>query len=154
MPLLGAGDETPNFAILFRELGDAPATRRLRESGLLRGEAPAGVLLSLDDPGAARDALGELGVVRPLDTRDLHGVLHPGTPDAPGREELVARRWTLRGWGLVLLGLVVPVVALFGASVGWYLRDRRDWRRYALIAAGLTVFAVRMSLWLADSPRW
>ena len=46
-------------------------------------------------------------------------------------------------------GLLVPFVALWGAVHGWGVREQAPRAGWSLLVAGVTVFTVRMALWLA-----
>jgi hypothetical protein len=64
------------------------------------------------------------------------------------RAELLQRRVARDGWLLLLVGLLLPVFALFAAVHGWRLRDADRRAAMILVPAGIAVFVVRMVLWL------
>lgn len=66
-----------------------------------------------------------------------------------GRDEALRRRHVRNGWLLVAIGLLVPFLALLGAIHGWGVRERSPAAGWSLLVAGVTVFTVRMVLWLA-----
>lgn len=66
-----------------------------------------------------------------------------------GREEALRRRHVRNGWIFVAFGLLVPFVALWGAVHGWGVREQAPRAGWSLLVAGVTVFTVRMALWLA-----
>ena len=54
-----------------------------------------------------------------------------------------------RGWGLVLAGLLFPVLALGGAGIGWNVRRRDPEMGWAMLALGVAVFALRAAVYFA-----
>ena len=62
--------------------------------------------------------------------------------------QAVQRRVARDGWLLLLVGLLIPVFALFAAFYGWQLRDADRRAAMILVPAGIAVFVVRMVLWL------
>ena len=65
-----------------------------------------------------------------------------------GREEALRRRHVRNGWIFVAFGVLVPFVALWGAIHGWGVREEAPRAGWSLLVAGVTVFTVRMALWL------
>ena len=65
-----------------------------------------------------------------------------------GREAALRRRNVRNGWIFVAFGLLIPFVALWGAIHGWNLREESPLAGWSLLVAGVTVFTVRMALWL------
>lgn len=76
---------------------------------------------------------------------------HAPTARRP-RTELVRRRSLRNGWLLVGVGLLIPVVALIGAFIGWSWRRAEGGGHLALIVTGVGVFGVRLALWLNGVP--
>lgn len=65
-----------------------------------------------------------------------------------GRAEAVRRR-SLRGaWGWLAAGLLIPVLALYGAYIGWGHRNSAPRQGYTLVVLGFAVFAIRVALYL------
>jgi hypothetical protein len=71
----------------------------------------------------------------------------PGILRRP-RAELMRRRALKEGWIAVLVGLIIPVVALWAVRVGWNLRDSQRAQGNALMAVGATVFVARLALFV------
>ncbi len=80
-----------------------------------------------------------------------HAVLaeSAGADAARPRVELVRRRALQGGWGCVVLGLLIPVIALRGVYVGVTWRRNDGGGQLALIATGAVVFVGRLALWIA-----
>jgi hypothetical protein len=72
------------------------------------------------------------------------------SPQRPllGREEALRRRHVRNGWIFVAFGVLVPFVALLGAVHGWSVREASPRAGWPLLVAGVTIFTVRMALWL------
>lgn len=68
------------------------------------------------------------------------------------RSALVRQRSLRNGWLLVGVGLLIPVLALGGAYIGWSWRRAEGGGHVALIAMGIGVFVVRLVLWLNGIP--
>jgi hypothetical protein len=64
------------------------------------------------------------------------------------RAELLRRRAFKEGWVAILIGLIVPVVALWAVRVGWNLRDSQRAQGNALMVVGATVLVVRLALFV------
>jgi hypothetical protein len=64
------------------------------------------------------------------------------------RQEALQRRALKQAWGCVALGLLIPMIALLAVYNGWSLRDSRPGHAWPLIGVGLTVFTVRLALYL------
>jgi hypothetical protein len=146
--LLREERDEPNVALIFEPPVPAPRTRARRDHGPLAGERMAGLLLRVDDPAAAEDALDRLGVLRPLTLPDalaLADGLGWGEQAAPdSRRALLKRRTERFGWLLLAGGAVFPVCALLAAYAGftlWRVDKRRSGA--ALMVAGAIVCAVR-----------
>ena len=65
-----------------------------------------------------------------------------------GRDEALRRRRVRNGWIFVAFGVLVPFVALWGAAHGWGVREASPRAGWSLLVAGVTVFTVRLALWL------
>ena len=66
-----------------------------------------------------------------------------------GRQEALRRRFVRNGWILVVAGLLIPFLALWGAGYGWGMREYAPRSGWPLVIAGVTVFAVRLGLYLS-----
>ncbi len=66
--------DEPNVALLFEPPVAVPRLRGRRAHGPLAGEQLAGLLLRVDDPAAAEEALDRLGVLRPLTAPDAYAL--------------------------------------------------------------------------------
>jgi hypothetical protein len=64
------------------------------------------------------------------------------------RAELLRRRAVRDGWLAIVIGLIVPGIALWGARRGWALRGIDARQGTIMMAIGVTVFAVRLALWV------
>jgi hypothetical protein len=135
-------------ALVFDPPVPAPRLRGHRAHGPLAGERMAGLLLRVDDPAAAEEALHRLGVLRPLTAPDglaLAEGLGWGeerTPDS--RRELLTRRTQRTGWLLLAGGTVFPLCGFLAAVAGFTLWQGGRRRTGAvLMIAGAIVCAVR-----------
>jgi len=149
LPILAPEGTRPNLLLLFDEAIAGADIRWSRSGALYRGERVAGLLLAADDPARAQTALLPLGFTRPLTMPDV--VLLEDNLKVPegGRLSLGRRHLLRTGWGLVALGVLVPVLALLGAVIGAVLTyGARRRANAALALVGLGVFAVRLVLWL------
>ena len=76
----------------------------------------------------------------------------PGEPAAvttePSRADLLAKQYAKRGWTLVVVGIIIPALALVGAFIGWRLLSagRRD-RGLPLLVVGLLIGGLRLYLY-------
>jgi hypothetical protein len=68
------------------------------------------------------------------------------------RAELIRQRSLRSAWIFVAIGLLIPVVALLGACIGWSWRRTEGGGHLPLIAIGVTIFVVRLVLWLTVLP--
>jgi hypothetical protein len=136
----------PALALLFDRPVPAPRLRRRRGGGVLPGERLAGLLLVLREPEEARRALYEWSLVRPLTMPDLFVVDEllgeAGDDPTTGGRRALQRRGLIRlGWGLVVTGIVAPLLAPLALLPAWILwRDGE--RRRALLGSALAVVAV------------
>jgi hypothetical protein len=69
-------------------------------------------------------------------------------PALRSREELLRARGIRRAWIYIAIGLLVPIVALLGSYTGWTVRQADGGGQLALILAGVTVFVVRLGLYV------
>ena len=70
-------------------------------------------------------------------------------PTLQSRQALLRRRSLRSGWLMVAVGVLVPVLALWGGVVGWRMRHVVPTQGWALAGIGTAVFAVRLALWLS-----
>lgn len=79
----------------------------------------------------------------------------PAAPAIPAlhanRDELEVRRAVRGAWIAIAVGVIVPVVALWGAVQGWHLRRIGHPHGSILLAIGATVFFARIAAWLLTS---
>ena len=81
-------------------------------------------------------------VVQPQASADHH---------LKARREVLLDRHVKTGWLLILVGLIVPVIAIGGALYGvGAVRSGRQKMGALLILAGLAVFAIRLTLWVGS----
>lgn len=64
------------------------------------------------------------------------------------REVALRRRALRQAWFLLLLGLIVPPIALWAGVIGWGLRDEEPRQAWALLTLGITVFVVRLAIYV------
>jgi hypothetical protein len=126
-----ATDE-PNVALIFETPVAVPRLRARRAHVPLAGERMGGLLLRVDDPAAAEEALDRLGVLRPLTAPDglalAAGLGVAAEPPAGSRRALLARRTQRIGWLMVAGSAVVPLSGAFAALAGvslWHGGRRR-----------------------------
>jgi hypothetical protein len=132
-------------ALIFDTPIPAPRVRRSPAHGIYRGEPVAGVLLAAGDAGAAAWALGPGRALMWEDGTHIDELL-----DVPrGRNELALRRRVRVGWGFVAIGVVAPVLAAVGALLGVGVARRARVHGIAMAVTGVTVFGVRLAVWLA-----
>jgi hypothetical protein len=140
--------DAPNLALIIEPPVAVPALRGRRSHGPLAGERLAGLLLRVDDPAAAEDALERLQVLRPLTAPDAYALadgLGWGEDEAAGsRRALLARRTQRTGWLLLAGGAVFPLCGFFAAVAGLTLwqGDRRR-SGAVLMVAGAVVCVAR-----------
>jgi hypothetical protein len=135
----------PNLLLLFEEPVGVADVRRQRIGSIYRGEHVAGVLLAAKDPAEAERALAPF--VRPLTMPDV--IRLEEHFEEGGRFALAVRHLVRLGWGLVAVGVIVPVLAAAGAALGALLFfGARRFEGAALALVGLGVFAARLVLWL------
>lgn len=76
----------------------------------------------------------------------------PASSAAPvleaNRDELELRRAVRGAWIAIAVGVIVPVIALWGAVQGWHLRRVGHPHGALLLALGATVFLARLAAWL------
>ena len=168
LPSLDPTDgQPPNVALLFEPRVRVPKLRYSPLSGPQKGEAMVGVLLRTADPSAARATLSAITEVSDLDWDDgkylgqglltstgaENGSLAVDSDEPPvdGRLPLLRRRVIRNAWLGLLVGLAVPVIALYPAWIGYVMLTKGgDRKRGAfLAAAGSIIFAGRLYLWLA-----
>ena len=150
LPVLAPEGTRPNLLLLFDEAVAGADIRWSRSGALYRGERVAGLLLAAHDPTLAQTALLPLGITRPLTMPDVV-MLEDNLKVPEGGRLSLGRRHLLRtGWGLVALGVLVPVLALARCGHRGRALVRREAARKspALAVVGLGVFAARLVLWL------
>lgn len=65
-----------------------------------------------------------------------------------GRAQAV-RRKALRGaWAWLALGLLIPVLALYGAYIGYSHRAEAPRHAWTLVVLGVAIFAIRLALYV------
>lgn len=149
LPVLAPDTERPNVLLLFEEPVGGADVRRSRLGALYRGERVAGLLLAADDAAQAEQALASLGLTRPLTMPDVFLLEEHLNVEDGGRFALAVRHLMHVGWGLIAVGVIVPILAALAAVVGILLvATGRRAHGAALAIAGLGVFAVRLVLWL------
>ena len=145
LPMLAPGGVRPNLLLLFEQPVGVADVRRSRLGSIYRGEQVAGMLLAAKDPLEAERALAPF--IRPLtmpDTLRLEAHLNEG-----GRFALAQRHLVRSAWGLIAVGVIVPLLAGVGGVIGAILFAGGKRAHGAFLAAlGLGVFAVRLVLWL------
>ena len=145
LPVLAPEGVRPNLLLLFEEPVGVADVRRSRMRSIYRGERVAGLLLAAQDPLEAERALAPF--TRPLTMPDairLEETLGEG-----GRFALALRQLVHVGWGLIAVGVIVPILAALAAVLGILLVPARRAHGVALAIAGLGVFGVRLVLWLS-----
>jgi len=149
VPALMRGErDEPNVALILEPAVAVPPLRGRRSHGPLAGERLAGLLLRVDDPAGAEEALARLGVLRPLTAPDAYALadaLGWGENEAAGsRRALLARRTQRTGWLLLAGGALFPLCGFLAAVAGLTLwqGDRRR-SGAALMVAGAVVCAAR-----------
>jgi hypothetical protein len=149
VPALMRGErDEPNVALLLEPPVAVPRLRARRAHGPLAGEHLAGLLLRVDDPAAAEQALDRLGVLRPLTAPDAYALaegLGWGEDRSAGsRRALLARRTQRTGWLLLAGGALFPLCGLLAAVAGLTLwRGDRRGPGVALMVAGAVVCVAR-----------
>jgi hypothetical protein len=154
LPVLPPDRGRPTVALLFDRPVPAPALRRQGAGGPLRGEQLAGLLLAVRDPHTAERALDAWSLLRPLTMPDLFALEErlghiTDDPAAGTRRGLLRRQLVRSGWGLIAIGVFVPVlagIALFPAYALWRAGERLQPTIIALL--GIAVFAARLALYL------
>jgi hypothetical protein len=145
LPVLAPEGVRPNVLLLFEEPVGAADVRRSRIGSIYRGEQVAGVLLAARDPVQAERALAPF--LRPLTMPDairLEEHLGEG-----GRFALAVRHLVQLAWGLIVAGVLVPILAAVGGVIGAILIWGGNRLHGAVLAVlGLGVFAARLVLWL------
>ena len=149
VPALMRGErDEPNVALTLDPPVAVPPLRGRRSHGPLAGERLAGLLLRVDDPARAEEALDRLGVLRPLTAPDAYALadgLGWGEDEpADSRRALLARRTQRTGWLLLAGGALFPLCGFLAAVAGLTLW-RGDRRRSGavLMVAGAVVCAAR-----------
>lgn len=74
----------------------------------------------------------QIGVTQPLMTRT----------------EALQRRDLRRAWLLLALGLLIPLIALWGAYDGWMARKASPRLGWTIVVLGVAIFAVRLALYV------
>jgi FtsH-binding integral membrane protein len=64
------------------------------------------------------------------------------------RTEALQRRDLRRAWLLLALGLLIPLIALWGAYEGWTARKASPRLAWTIVALGVVIFAVRLALFV------
>jgi hypothetical protein len=140
--------DEPNVALVLEPPVAVPQLRGRRSHGPLAGEHLAGLLLRVDDPAAAEQALDRLGVMRPLTAPDAYalaeGLGWGDAEPADSRRALLARRTQRTGWLLLAGGALFPLCGFLAAVAGLTLwqGDRRR-SGAVLMIAGAVVCAAR-----------
>jgi hypothetical protein len=146
--LMRAERDEPNVALILDPPVAVPPLRGRRSHGPLAGERLAGLLLRVDDPARAEEALDRLGVLRPLTAPDAYALadgLGWGEDEPAGsRRALLVRRTQRTGWLLLAGGVVFPLCGFLAAVAGLTLwqGDRRR-SGAVLMVAGAAVCAAR-----------
>jgi hypothetical protein len=148
LPVL-APHGAPNVLLLFEEpIGEADV-RRSRLASILRGERVAGLLLAADDPVHAEQALAPLGLARPLTMPDALRLEEHLNAEDGGRFALAERHLVRSAWGLIAVGVIVPLLAAVGGVIGAILfAGGKRAHGAILVLVGLGVFVARLVLWL------
>ena len=150
-------DRPPNVALVFDEPVAVSGVQE-KEHTPLEGEAMAGLLLHVEDPAEARQALATakapLGDIDADDLEVLGATLAPAEGELPAhgrpRGELLQQRWIKHATAALAFGLIVPFFALWATGNGFLLhREGRSALGVFFIVAGLMVFFGRLALWLA-----
>jgi hypothetical protein len=149
VPALVRGErDEPNVALILEPPVPVPPLRGRRSHGPLAGERLAGLLLRVEDPAAAEDALDRLGVLRPLTAPDAlalaDGLGWGEEARADSRRTLLARRIRRTGWLLLAGGALFPLCGFLAAVAGltlWHGGRRRSGG--TLIAGGAIVCVAR-----------
>lgn len=145
LPVLAPDGVRPNLLLLFEGPVDGADVRRARIGSIYRGERVAGVLLAAKDPLRAAQALAPL--TRPLTMPDA--IRLEEHLDTGGRFALGVQQVVRVAWGLIAVGVIVPVLAALGGVLGILIAFGRRRAHGAVLALlGLGVFAVRLILWL------
>jgi hypothetical protein len=144
LPVL-APHGAPNVLLLFEAPVEGADVRRSRMGSIYRGEQVAGLLLAAKDPGQAERALAPF--MRPLTMPDAIRLEEHLTDG--GRFALAVRHLVHVAWGLIAVGVIVPILAAVGGVLGGILLWGGKRLHGAVLALlGLGVFAVRLVLWL------
>ena len=64
------------------------------------------------------------------------------------RSEALQRRTIRNAWLCMLVGLIIPFIALWGAVMGWQVRPAAPRAGWSLVVVGVTIFVVRMAIYL------
>lgn len=146
--------DEPNVALLLEPPVAVPRLRGHRAHGPLAGERLAGLLLRVEDPAAAEEALDRLGVLRPLTAPDAYALaegLGWGDQEPAGsRRALLARSTQRTGWLMLAGGVVFPLCGFLAAVAGltlWQGGRRRSGA--ALMVAGAVVCVARTATMVA-----
>jgi Ca2+/H+ antiporter len=65
------------------------------------------------------------------------------------RREALLRRELRRGWVLLVVGLLIPFLALGSAFIGFQLRRDVPREAWPMLALGVAVFTIRAALYLS-----
>ena len=146
--------DEPNVTLLFEPPVAVPRLRGRRPHGPFAGEQLAGLLLRVDDPTAAEEALDRLGVLRQLTAPDAYALaegLGWGDEEPAGsRRALLVRSTRRTGWLLLAGGVVFPLCGFLAAVAGLTLwRGGRRRSGAALMVAGTLVCVARTATMVA-----
>jgi hypothetical protein len=64
------------------------------------------------------------------------------------RTAALQRRNLRNAWLCMLLGLLIPLLALLGAYLGWQVRETAPRTAWTLVGVGIAIFVVRLALYL------
>lgn len=98
-------------------------------------------------PGA--DEIGVSSRINFFPAGPESGQRDEATPLQANRAEVLGRSFVRSGWIAVVAGLLFPIVALWGAIVGYQLSRGGHPQGRVLLVAGSVVFLARFGLYLA-----